>query len=403
MPWCTLSESAGRRSAKAHRNPMKLLSAILLSGSLLLATDLRAQESRVHQTYEPASRTTKLLSSHLVLLDSPDQFLEGQLVAFWPGESMLGAPVRIVINITSRAPAEIYHNRESHLFSTTDLNRADLGPMGFYGAYRQVSTEFPDIYQFMKGDVVRVPIPKTALVLAGNHEALLTAEELFSRDIALKELLEMANAAHLTFRFEAVNVDLNRDQLFTIRAFAQSVTSSDKSAIAKSSVFENIDQPPLPIDTSSASLELTLNWLQKQIAASGRIKGISQSWMKTEIQSFSACNLTLRETPLSQEAVEDSAILRPIVQYVVNLADLNPRSALVTRPLLHSVLDFSTVRFATRDNRTAIQVLVRQSVTGKEYERGTDYRLAINVQTDAAACQVRDAMLRAIRLCSASP
>jgi hypothetical protein len=383
---------------------MKLLSAIfLLSGSLLFATNLRAQEARVHQTYEPASRTTKLLSSHLVLLDSPDQFLEGQLVAFWPGELMLGAPVRIVLNLTSRAPAELYHNRESHLFSTTELNRTDLGPMGFYGTYRQVSTEFPDIYQFTKRDVVRVPIPQTALVLASSHEALLTAEELFSRDIALNELLEMANAAHLTFRFEGVNVDLNRDQLLTVRAFAQSVTSSDRSAIAKSSVLENIDQPPLPVDTSSASLELTLSWLQKQIAASGRIQGISGSWVKTEIQSFSACNLTLRETTLSQEALEDSAILRPIVQYVVNLADLNPRSALVTRPLIHSVLGFSTVRFATLDNRTAIQVLVRQPVTGKEYERGTDYRLAINLQTDAAAFQVRDAMLRAIKLCSASP
>jgi hypothetical protein len=86
------------------------------------------------------------------------------------------------------------------------------------------------------------------------------------------------------------------------------------------------------------------------------------------------------------------------VQNWLSLADLNPLSAYTTVSP-----DYSTIRFATIDNKRAIQVSVRQAGTEKEYERKMDYTLAINLQNGTSASEFRKAMVRAIRLCSAAP
>jgi hypothetical protein len=353
-----------------------------------------AQESRVHIAYDPTMRSTRLLSPHCLLMNTPDQFLDAQFVAFWPGESTQGAPAKINITFTSLAPRLIYYGRENSLFIGTEFEKLNVGPIRFYGAYRQISSDLPDIYEFTRSAVIRVPTPHTALVRVVNPNVLLTVESFFSRNITLAQMSEIVGSRNLTVTLDNSTIELASDCVQKIRAFAQGVPDADKLAPEPSTF---VAEPAGSLDATSASLELVLNWLKKEMTFAGRIKDVSGDWVTTELEKTSDCSMTVRERPIIWETIEDSAILRPSIQYVVNLGDLNPRSAYVTFSS-----KYSTVRVATTDNKRTIAVSVLQAETEKQLEQRMDYNLAINLQDSTSAFEVRKALTRAIILCSAS-
>jgi hypothetical protein len=383
----------------AHMKPAPIIRYLLFL--LFVASTLHSQEIRVYQTYDPQEEVTRLMSSHLVLINSVEQFLEIQLVAAWPGESRQGPPKRIFIELTSRTAMPLYRGQDHRLVAVIDANTVDLGALGFSGVYHQLSAEFPSIYNFGGGaTVVRVPIPPTALVKAANPEALLTAEILDSQDIQLDRLSELAHARHLTLKLESAAVDLTGDQMSILREFERSVTMPGVVTTEGRSPAEELQSgaPGSAIDLTSAPLELTLNWLREQIEANGTVTSVSGAASKTQLAEISGCKLTFRVDELNPVASQDFALLRPGLRYVVNLEDLNPEVTVIS-----SWLQRAAIRFATHDNKRTIKVLTKQQVTGFEYDEKFDYSLSIELRKGDSVLPVRNAMLRAIRLCQAQP
>ncbi|HEY5075018.1 MAG TPA: hypothetical protein VII34_10010 [Pyrinomonadaceae bacterium] len=346
---------------------------------------------------------TRLKSDRLVLINSPDQFLEFQLIAAWSGERRLGAPQRIYIELISHTLKPTYQGQDRRLFVVADESMNDLGPLSFSGIFYQASGDPPGIYDLPDSTLARVPIPLTAVVLAANPSALLTAEVLHTQDIRSEQIANMARTKTLALKLESALVDLTEDQMAIVRAFERNLMPPPRdpkvSGAAMSKEQGLTDNFALPIDITSSSLELTLNWLKKQLETNGRVDAISGDLARTEIEEASGCRVTFRASSLNEVRQDDFAILGPSTYYIVDLAELNPASATITKSSLSATVGFVTVRFATHDNKRTVLVIVRKAVTGKEYNRRLDYSLNINFRSDAPVFQIRNAMARAIRLC----
>lgn len=374
---------------------MRIVTAII--ALVMFVSVLGAQEQHVHRAYDRSARVTRLKSDYLILLNSPDQYLELQLVAAWPGEARQGPPQRIFMELISRTLKPIYRESDPAFSVLADSTTIDFGPLSTYNRHQQVARNIPDIYDSLRDEVARIPIPITAAVIAANAGALLTAEVLHSQDISPDQIANLARAGRLALKLDASIINLTDDQVTFFRNFEQSLLKSDEAlGIAPGESSAEPELPDAPLDTSSASLQRTLNWLKGQLARNGRITRPG-SLTTTQFEEISGCSVTVSVNRPSEDAREDYAILYPSVQYRIDLADLNPESA-----SLSGSKGFATIRVATHDSKYSIPVVVKQQVTGKANERkATDY-IEITMSS-LSAHQIREAMVHAIKLCHARP
>lgn len=364
---------------------------------LLFASVLYSQQTQLHQTYEPEHRVVRLKTERLVLLNSPEQFLELQFIATWPGESRQGPAQRILLELTSRTPRLTYQGKDFHLFVVSEAGNTDLGLLRRYGTHRQLRAELPAIYDFREAIVTRIPITPTAQVLAVNRSGLLWAEILYTPDLQLDELTNLAGAKQLTLKLDSAVLKLTEDQMAIVREFAHSLTVPDEGATS-SSAAESLEVPGPALDTSAASLELTLNWLKEQIAANGRVPLISNEPSSTEITEISGCKLTFRRKTLNPRALEDYAVLKPDLEYIVSLSDLNPEGTTVFTSSYGA-----SIKIVTRDSKRTIALLTRQQATGAEFEQRLDYSVSISLRPGPQIFRIQDALKHAIKLCEAKP
>jgi hypothetical protein len=113
--------------------------------------------------------------------------------------------------------------------------------------------------------------------------------------------------------------------------------------------------------------------------------------------AFESCEIAYRVTPLIRTSQVSSALVFPIMEYQINLADLNPEAVRVS-----DLADYAMVNMTTRDYQPKIKLFTHANdsgTMGRTLEDALTETASINFKNRAAALQFRKALAHAIKLC----
>ena len=374
---------------------------IIFIFSLAALTSARAQESYVQARYEKSIDRTIVHSDVFYVINTPSQFMQIQLVGRYPGQ---GKPVKmpdpIYVEFYSYAPEPLYQIDSKHrLLVKADTKVIDFGLLSYWNVEGKgkVAKERANAKPPKTNPDFSVSVPATAVITTTHKKEDLTVEFLSIAELSLADLKLLADAEDLVmkigdtvFRFRPIHKTI-------LHQFAQSISPEKIDSMPKESHRETLPAD-VPSDERQTPLAKTLRWLKTQIERNGATNDILTP-KRFEPLKFDTCNISYRAVPLIRTSQVSSSLVRAIMAYQFELADLNPQAVRVA-----DLEDYATVSMTTRDYQPKIRMFKHANdggTMGRTLEDALTESASINFKTKAVALQFKTAISRAINLCHA--
>jgi hypothetical protein len=220
-------------------------------------------------------------------------------------------------------------------------------------------------------------------------------------NVGLADLTKVASAGRILMKIGATVFALTPVQASILRDFVAAVTP-DKAdaALAIPGVKAPEISADVPSDANKASLDATLKWLKNEFARSGTANEPVVP-KRLEPAEFKGCQINYRRIPVFRNSPVSNTLVYAIMEYQLNLADLNPEALSIANQT-----EYSTVFLVTRNQEKKIKVFTRANdhgFVGRTLDEKHSSSAAFSLSNAKAAAEVKVALVHAINLCQAQP
>ncbi len=366
-----------------------------------LASQVRSQETHIALRYEKDIDKTIVTSDVLYVVNMPTHFMQVQLSGRYSKKASPPSelPDWLELEFFSYSLQPRFQKDEAHrLRIKADDEILDLGLMTY--------SKIDEIYQSKEGEKrispkVRAALPENALVRATPKSTGLVLEIMSARGFGLAELNKIARASSVIVRIGETVFPLRQSHMSIAREFAAAVTPTNAAIPVTKSAPPALNIPAdVPSDSNNMPLPQTMVWLKNSIAHRTSSKGAVVP-VDIEPVDVKECRLNYRMVPRVRNPSNSTSLVYEVMEYQINLADLNPETITISR-----YTDYSRLFMTTRDAQPKIIQLGRENVGAMGGRTLEDHKLAhasIEFENFDAAAQFRVALLHAIQLCRAKP
>ena len=369
---------------------------------LLAASTGVAQESHVETSYEKSIDRTIVRSDVLYVVNTPAQFMQIQLVGRYPGKGKPSQmPDRIYLEFYSFAPSALYQPDAKHrLLVKADDKVIDFGLL----TYSNVEGKKKDPKDRSNPKEPKsnlgfsVSLPSAAVISTTHKKDELTVEFLSIEELSLAELRLLAGANDLAMKVGDTVFKFRPMHVAILHEFTNAILPPNvESMLSEKPVPENMP-PDVPSAERQTPLADTLRWLKAHIEKQGATNDLIRP-RRFDPLAFDNCEIVYRVTPLIRTSQVSSALVYPILEYRINLADINPEALRVS-----DLGDYALFTMTTRDYQPKIKLFTHANesgTAGRTLEDALTETASINFKNKAAALQFRKALAHAINLCKA--
>jgi hypothetical protein len=366
---------------------------------LMLTPAARAQQAHLQVRYAKEADVTIVDSDSLYVINMPSQFMMMRLEGAYAKQGKpTQLPLRINIRFSSYSRKPLYQSNDSHrLRVKADDQILDFGLLG-YSKFEEQSDG-----DKKTNSGVRAGLPSAALVGANSKSVGLTLEGMSVLQVTLADITTLARAGGVIMKIGETVFPLTTTQMTILREFAEAITpaNADSLIAAKAAEPRRVSEPVVPADVPSdvnnAPLEQTLKWIKTEIEREGSTYNPVVP-TKLEPLDFNNCRIRYRVVPLRRETTTSSTLIYAIMEYRMNLGDLDPQKVPAA-----NLRDHSTLILFTRD-QSKIKVIkhTNQSGTmGRTLDEAETGSILINLKSIDAAARLKVALVHAINLCHA--
>ena len=354
-----------------------------------------AQESHVNVRYEKSSDTTTVATDLLYVIDMPAQFMQIQFTGRYPNQGKpKELPYAISVEFNSYGTKSFYNKDDAHHLRVKAGDEIlDVGLLN-YARFEESKKDqsYPDRPAFK----LRGGLPSTALVASTGNSPGLTLE-LMSRPISLRDLATMARANEVLMKIGDTVFQLTPMHMKILREFVAALSPPNIDP----ALVKTVAPPPIPndipSDANNTSLNETLKWLRAYIEREGTANDVVVP-KQLQIMNLNSCRISYRKVPVIRNASEN--LVYAIMEYQMNLADLNPEAVTVA-----DYADHSSVFIQTHDAEPKIKIIKRantiQGTPGRTLDETLGALTSINLKSHEAASHFKVAFRHAINLCHA--
>ena len=190
-----------------------------------LTVSAAAQASRIHKEYLKDTKSTKVETPLLYVMNTPDLFIEFQLSAIYKGEQLTKPVKTIALTLFSLAKTTQYTAHEM-LYATTDGTRWPIGGGSILDMKGETKNGTDTYYGPNPYIGMQVPFPASAKVrnksgdVTGLHMEWLTVE------LKPEQLTKLAAAQKVSLQLRDKTFELNETHLSILRDYATQLTPS---------------------------------------------------------------------------------------------------------------------------------------------------------------------------------
>jgi hypothetical protein len=274
----------------------------------------------------------------------------------------------------------------------------DFGELG-YNVFRQSGK---DIYSSENGSMLGMhttTLPPDALVRSKGAGNGLYLETMFASNVPLYRLAKLAKAQKVLMKIGGTVFALSPTHLAILREFVAANTPAGGVYKTEAPTANAVVPPDVPSDANNAPLDVTLNWLKKEISRNG-----STTWAgiprQIEAEDFSGCRIRYKIVPKLNRVPGASNLVYAIAEYQFSLADINPEAVRAA-----DLKDFSSVFLQTHNSEPKIKITNRSNddgVAGRVIDEKVDSGTLIYLRAGTAS-SVKAALVHAIWLCQPKP
>lgn len=373
---------------------------ILLILLLVAVSTGVAQASHVESRYEKSIDRTIVRSDLLYVINSPSQFMQIRFGCRYPGKGMPSQlPEQIYFDISSYSPNALYQLDAKHrLLVKADDKVIDFGLLTYWNIEGPAKKEKSNPKPLKSNFTLSAALPPAAVITVNTKREELTAEFMSINELSLADLRLLARANEVTMKIGDTVFPLRPMHKTILREFADAITPAKIEAISPPPAERHEMPPDLPSAANQTQLVETLKWLKVHIERNGTTNDIVTP-KRFETLAFDSCQIAYRTVPLIRTSKVSSALVNAIMEYQIDLADLNAEATRTT-----DIEDYATVTFVTRDYLPQIKLFKRANnagTAGSTLEDALTEIAIINFKNKAAALQFREALVHAINLCKA--
>ena len=367
---------------------------------LLAAGTAFAQESHVESRYEKSVNRTIVHSDVLYVVNTPSQFMQIQMVGRYSGKGKPSdMPDRISFEIYSFAPSALYQLDAKHrLLVKADDKVLDFGLLAYSNAEgkKKNPKDKSNPKEPKRNLGIDVNLPEAAVIATSHKKDELTVEFMSIEGLGLADLKMLASASDLAMKVGDTVFKFRPMQAAILREFTDTITPANyDSLVSKEPVPESMP-PDVPSSEKQTQLADTLRWLKTHIERQGATHDIIRP-KRFEPITFERCEIVYRVTPLIRTSQVSSALVYPIMEYQINLADINPDAIRVA-----DLADYAIVSMTTRDYQPKIKLFTHandRGMMGRTLDDALTETASINFKNRTAALQFRKALAHAVNLC----
>ena len=376
---------------------------IILSILLLLAlTEVHAQESHVELRYEKSVDRTIVTSDVLYVVNMPSQFMQIQLIGRYPGNGKPSRmPDRIYFQLYSFAPDALYQLDSKHrLLVKVDSKVLDFGLLSYSNVEGKGkdSKERNNPKPLKSNLAFSASLPPAAVITTAHKKDDLTVEFMSIEELSLADLRLLAGASELAMKLGDTVFAFRPMHMAVLREFTESISPANINSMSLSGPELEKMPPDVPSGEKQTPLAETLTWLKTHLERNGTTNDILTP-KRFEPVNFNSCQIVYKVTPLFRNAPVSRTLVYAIMEYQMDLGDLNPEALRVS-----NLGDYAMVSMTVRDYQPKIKVFKHANdngMMGRTLEEALSEMALINLKDKTAAVQFKNALTHAINLCHA--
>lgn len=375
---------------------------LLLMLLLLTVTSTPAQESHVELRYEKSIDRTIVTSDLLYVINMPSQFMQIQLIGRYPGKGKPSQmPDRIYFQFYSFASNALYQLDSKHrLLVKVDSKVLNFGLL----SYANVEGKSKDPKERnnprpLKSNLsFSASLPPAAVITTAHKKDDLTVEFMSIEELSLADLRLLAGATELAMKIGDTVFAFRPMHMAVLREFTESITPTNVNSMSLSEPEREKMPPDVPSDEKQTPLAETLTWLKTHLERNGSTNDLLTP-KRFEPVNFNSCQIVYKVTPRFRNSPVSRTLVYAIMEYRMDLADLNPEAIRVS-----DLGDYATASMTVRDYQPKIKVFTHSNnngMMGRTLEEALTEVAFINWKDKAAAFQFKNALSHAIKLCHA--
>lgn len=347
------------------------------------------QQSHIQVRYSTDIDTTIVDSDVLYVINMPSQFMAIRLEGAYAKQGKpTQLPGRINVLLSSYSLSPLYEAEDSHRLRVKAGDQIlDFGLL----TYAKSDEE--------RSKAIRSALPSIALVGTTGKSKGLTLESMWLRNATLGDLAKLASADSVVMKLGDTVFPLTPAHMSILREFVQAITPEkiDSTAIAK------VEEPAVPLDVPSdanqAPLAQTLKWIKTEVEREGSTTNLVLTDVprKLEPLDFNTCQIRYRLEPLRRETTVSNTLIYAIMEYRIDLGDLDPR---VSTSKLRDLGILSLMTRAPAKIKVFKHANEHGSM-GRTLDEGDTSSVLISLKSIEAAARLRVALIHAINLCHA--
>jgi hypothetical protein len=351
----------------------------------LVSFPVHSQTTHIQSRYVKETNTTIVTADSLYVINMPGQFMQMQLTGRYPNQ---GPPATgtgsLSLQFYSYAPTLLYQSDDAHRLAVkADDKVLDFGLLN-YSTFAAGANAY---------------LPADALVRTTNRGKNLSGEMMSLQGLPLGSLDELAKARDVVMKIGATVFPLTRTHLSILREFIATstpVAGPVKTVAPEATINAPIVPAHVPSDANKAPLEQTLKWIKNELSRNSNTKYAAGTPTRIEPADFSGCRIKYRIVPVI-ESISGTNLKHAIMEYQLNLSELNPESVRASY-----FKEYSSVFVSTKNNEVKIKVISREDekgFAGRALDEKVYAMTRINLSNADSAAQMKAALSHAIRLC----
>lgn len=360
-----------------------------LSLTFVMTCVAAGQQSHIQVRYSTDTDTTIVDSDVLYVINMPSQFMAIRIEGAYAKQGKpTQLPGRINVLLSSYSLGPLYEAEDSHRLRVKAGDQIlDFGLLAYVKSDED------------RAKAIRSLLPSIALVGATSKSKGLTLESMSMRNATLGDLAKLASADSVVMKLGDTVFPLTPMHMSILREFVQAITPEkiDSTAIAK------VDEPAVPLDVPSdvnqAPLAQTLKWIKTELDREGSTTNLVLTDVprKLEPLDFNTCQIRYRLEPLRRETTVSNTLIYAIMEYRIDLGDLDPRVS--TSKLRDLAILYLTTRAPAKIK--VFKHANEHGTMGRTLDESDSSSVFISLKSIEAAARLRVALIHAINLCHA--
>ena len=185
-----------------------------------------AQTSRVHTTYSKDRKLTKVETSALYLVNSPEQFIQLTFESVYKGEKLDKPVDKVDLSVFSLAKKARYRGpSEQTLYAVTDGERWKVGTVLYLAMNGETKNGKDAFYSENNKNLgIEVPFPQTAKVRNGSGDVNGLTMEWLDINMKANQFAKIATAKKVEFQLGSNAFELDETHMAIISEFLAKIT-----------------------------------------------------------------------------------------------------------------------------------------------------------------------------------